>query len=77
MDKITSHVIQMDSYSRFLNSRVSDARASDPKDSDSMVLEASDMKGLGGLEHRSQTSRIRVLCLGGSRPETGSRWLKT
>jgi hypothetical protein len=43
MDKITSHVIQMNSTSRSLNSRVLDARASDSEVLDSMVSEASDM----------------------------------
>jgi hypothetical protein len=64
MDKIASHVIQMDSNSQSLNSTVSDTRASDSKVSDSMVSKASDMKGLGGLRHESQTSRIQVLGLG-------------
>jgi hypothetical protein len=53
IDKIASHVIQMDSNSQSLNSTVSDTRASDSKVSDSMVSKASDMKGLGGLRHES------------------------
>jgi hypothetical protein len=78
MDKIASHVIQMDSNSQSLNSRVSDTRisdtrASDSEVSDSMVLEASDMKGLGGLRHESRTSRIRALGLGSKK---GSRRLE-
>jgi hypothetical protein len=36
-----------------------------------VVSEVSDMKGRGGLGHKSRTSQIRVLSLGGSRLETG------
>jgi hypothetical protein len=79
MDNITSHVIQIDSNFRSLTSKVSDTRASDLDVSDSMVLEASDTKGLGGLRHlgheylvsNSSASNPRR-GLGGSRLETFS-----
>jgi hypothetical protein len=65
MDKFTSHVIQMDSNSRSLNFRVSDARALDS--------EVSNMS-LGCLESESLVSEAQGLGrgLGGSRPEAFS-----
>jgi hypothetical protein len=42
MDKIISHIIQMNSNPLSLNSRVSDTRASNSKVSNLEVLEASD-----------------------------------
>ena len=66
MDKIRSHIIQMNSNPRSLSSRVSDARTSNSGVSDSEVLEA--------LDSGSQIRVLRVSdprpVLRGSGPET-------
>ena len=64
MDKITSHVIQMDSNFRSLNSRISDARASDSKSLDSKVSEASDTWVSEASDSRASEVSNRALGLG-------------
>jgi hypothetical protein len=58
MDKITSHVIQMDPNPRPLNSRDSNTRASDSEVSDLKVLEALDA-WVSEVSNPSPWSRIR------------------
>jgi hypothetical protein len=80
MDKITSHVIQMDSNPQSLNFRVSDTRASNSEVSDSKVSKAldtwvselSDMS-LGGPESESMVSDPSV---SDPRPGLGGRGLR-
>jgi hypothetical protein len=72
MDKITSHVIQINIDPQSLNSRVSDTRALDLEASDSKVSEASNMS-LRGLEFKSLVSDPSV---SDSRPGLGGQGLR-
>ena len=77
MDKITSHIIQMNLNPQSLNSRISDVRASNSKSSDSKVSEASDTWVSEASDSRASKVSNRALGLksfhlGGSGPESFS-----